>query len=90
MRRSGRLRSCGPTLTGASSPTVSVHLRDVMLWDGTEADPRPADVTIVDGRVAAMLPSGAAAGDEAVVLDLQGAFVQPGLVDMHVHLVYRT
>jgi imidazolonepropionase-like amidohydrolase len=67
---------------------VSVHLRDVMLWDGTEADPRPADVTIVDGRVAAMLPPGAAAGDEAVVLDLQGAFVQPGLVDMHVHLVW--
>jgi imidazolonepropionase-like amidohydrolase len=59
-----------------------------MLWDGTEADPRPADVTIVDGRVAAMLPPGAAAGDEAVVLDLQGAFVQPGLVDMHVHLVW--
>lgn len=67
---------------------MSVHLRDVMLWDGTQADPRPADVAIVDGRVRAVLPTGSAADDDAVVLDLHGAFVTPGLVDMHVHLVW--
>jgi imidazolonepropionase-like amidohydrolase len=68
--------------------TASVHLRDVMLWDGTPSDPRPADVTIEDGLVAVVLPPGSSASDEAVVVDLHGAFVQPGLVDMHVHLVW--
>ncbi len=67
---------------------MSVHLRDVILWDGTRADPRPADVTAADGLVTGVLPPGSAASDEATVLDLQGAFVQPGLVDMHVHLVW--
>ena len=68
--------------------SVSVHLRDVVLWDGTPADPHRADVTIADGLVAAVLPPGSRASEAAVVLDLHGAFVQPGLVDMHVHLVW--
>lgn len=67
---------------------MSVHLRDVMLWDGTRSDPRPADVAIVDGRVQMVLPAGSAADDDAVIMDLHGAFVQPGLIDMHVHLVW--
>ncbi len=67
---------------------MSVHLRDVMLWDGTLADPQPADVAIEDGLVTAVLPRGSTVGDDAVVVDLYGAFVQPGLVDMHVHLVW--
>lgn len=68
--------------------SVSVHLRDVVLWDGTPADPQRADVTIANGLVAAVLPPGSRASEAAVVLDLHGAFVQPGLVDMHVHLVW--
>jgi len=67
---------------------MSVHLRDVMLWDGTRSDPRPADVAIIDGRVRMVLPAGSAADDDAVIVDLHGAFVQPGLIDMHVHLVW--
>ena len=67
---------------------MPVHLRDALLWDGEESDPRRADVAIRDGRVQAVLPAGSAVAEEAMLVDLHGAFVMPGLVDMHVHLVW--
>lgn len=67
---------------------MSVHLRDVLLWDGGGPDPRPADVAIKDGRVQAVLSVGAPHDEDSLLVDLQGAFVMPGLIDMHVHLVW--
>lgn len=72
-------------------------LRNVHLIDGTGAPPRgPVDLTVRDGRIAQITdvqrptrrtrvqpeapPSGAR------VLDLDGAYVAPGLMDTHVHL----
>lgn len=54
------------------------------VFDGTGADPRPADVTVEDGRI---LDVGTGLdGDVAVELD--GATLLPGLFDCHVHVVF--
>ncbi len=64
-----------------------------LLQNGRVIDPRngidePADVLVVDGRIAAVLK----AGDKGAIpagcqrLDLKGMWVVPGLIDMHVHL----
>lgn len=45
------------------------------------------DLTIVDGRIASILPAGTATLDgDLPVLDLDGGIVLPRLVDAHVHL----
>lgn len=64
-------------------------LRDCTLWDGTTDDVRSGvDVVLRDGVVHAVLPAGLHRADDAGELDLSGRFVMPGLVDMHVHLVW--
>ncbi len=65
-------------------------MRPILLAGGRVIDPSQtldavADVLLVDGRVEAV-ESGLAAPDGAVVLDVAGRVVAPGLVDLHVHL----
>ncbi len=43
------------------------------------------DVVVRDGRIAGLLPPGGAAGGAAVNIDVTGAIVSPGLVDLHGH-----
>lgn len=50
-------------------------------------EPRPADIAIRDGKIAAVLPPGTAV--EAVqIFDAAGLFVTPGFVDSHMHDEY--
>lgn len=65
----------------------SVLLRGGTLWDGQQRQVRVgADVLVEDGRIAAV---GHEARDRgAHVVDLEGRYVLPGLIDMHVHLVW--
>ncbi|MCL7486892.1 MAG: dihydroorotase [Desulfobulbaceae bacterium] len=44
---------------------------------------RQGDLLIVDGRVA---PAGEAGPDSVRTIDVQGCWIVPGLIDMHVHL----
>ncbi len=53
------------------------------VFDGTGADPRPADVVVEDGRIVDI--GTGLDGDEAV--ELAGKTLLPGLFDCHVHLV---
>ena len=65
-----------------------VALAHVTVIDGTGAPARP-DQTIVlrDGSIAEVFPSTAKPPPpEAVLLDLTGRYVIPGLIDSHVHL----
>jgi imidazolonepropionase-like amidohydrolase len=66
-----------------------VALTHVRLIDGTGA-PAQDDRTVLieDGRIAAVGPSAAAPPADAVVLDLTGHTVLPGLVGMHDHMYY--
>jgi imidazolonepropionase-like amidohydrolase len=69
---------------------VTLLIQGGLIWDGWAPDPRPLDLSIDDyGKVVVMGPPGSvrAAGDD-LALQLDGAYVLPGLIDMHVHLVW--
>ncbi|GIU98208.1 MAG: hydrolase [Actinomycetota bacterium] len=55
------------------------------VFDGTGADPAPADVVVEDGRIVEVAPG--LDGDE--VVDCSGTTLLPGLFDCHVHLAAR-
>jgi imidazolonepropionase-like amidohydrolase len=62
-------------------------LRGGTLWDGQNPDMRRgADILVEDDRIVAVGPD--SAGRDVAVLDLEGRYVLPGLIDMHVHLVW--
>jgi len=71
---------------------VGLVLRGGLLWSGTEEPgeaPGHRDVTIEDGVVTGVWRRGTApATSDDVEVALDGAFVMPGLIDMHVHLVW--
>jgi len=56
-----------------------------LLFDGSGASPRPADLRLADGRVAAIEPPGALAEAAGPRLDATEAWVAPGIVDIHTH-----
>ena len=69
----------------APPPEGSLMLANARLIDGTGAPARDASLLILDGAIAdvgADLDPGLA----AEVLDLEGAFVAPGIIDSHVHI----
>jgi imidazolonepropionase-like amidohydrolase len=86
-----------PTLAPAVRPfvqvdTPTVALTHVRVIDGTGAPARP-DQTIVirDGRIASLGPSSSTSAPAgALVMDLAGKSVIPGLVMVHEHLFYPT
>lgn len=66
-----------------------VVLRDCVLWDGTTDRVRSdIDILLANGTIDAVTPAGQHRLDDATELDMAGRFVMPGLVDMHVHLVW--
>ena len=65
----------------ASSPTL---IRNATVLDGTGRRLDGADVLMRDGRIAAV-GTGLAA-DGATIVDAQGRWVTPGLIDVHSHL----
>lgn len=66
-------------------------LRGGLIWDGLAAEPQVADLRI-DDRVTGIYPPGqvprSAIEDDDVTVELDDAFVLPGLIDSHVHLVW--
>ena len=44
------------------------------------------DVQVIDGKIAAIAPAGAAFPGDGEELDVQGATVMPWLIDIHMHL----
>ncbi|RKO86250.1 hypothetical protein BDK51DRAFT_35159, partial [Blyttiomyces helicus] len=75
-------------------------IRNATLWDGVGGEFQGATVALVDGLVHAVKVGAAVGGEDfvvgvarevgievgdVVVLDVEGRFVTPGLVDMHSH-----
>lgn len=63
---------------------------DILIRGGHVVDPSQGisgslDLAVAEGRVAALLPPGAAA-DAKVTVDAGGSLVTPGLIDLHVHV----
>ncbi|GAA3660305.1 D-aminoacylase [Nonomuraea antimicrobica] len=65
-------------------PTFDLLLRGGFVLDGTGGPGRHADVGVLDGRIAAVLPATADA-TAAEVLDCAGLAVAPGFIDLHSH-----
>jgi len=68
-------------------PEGSLLLQNARLIDGTGAPPRPADLLIIDGRIAD-IGEGLEPERAAERVDLGGAAVTPGLIDSHVHITF--
>ena len=70
--------------------TAAVALTNVLLVDGTGADPRPGQTVLIrDGRIADVGPAGAVRVPAGVrSFDLGGHTVIPGIVGMHDHMFY--
>lgn len=66
----------------ASSDDFDLVIRGGTLVDGTGAPPRPADVGVKDGKVAAV---GEVRGTATRTVDATGAVVTPGFTDLHTH-----
>ncbi len=65
-----------------------IWLTNARLFDGTDAPPRgDAAVLIDDGRIARVGASGNAVPDAALVIDLAGKTLMPGIINAHVHAI---
>ncbi len=94
---SSALAAQRPTLAQAVRQFVQVDtsvvaLTHVRVVDGTGAPARPDQTVVIrDGRIAAIGPSSSTgAPPGALVMDLSGKSVIPGLVMVHEHLFYPT
>lgn len=67
---------------------MALVLRHALVWDGLSLEPRPADL-VLDGAITGVhSPGTAPAAAEDTTVQLDHAFVLPGLIDSHVHLVW--
>ncbi|CAG0958419.1 N-acetylglucosamine-6-phosphate deacetylase [Gammaproteobacteria bacterium] len=62
-----------------------ILLRNARLLDPEAAEPRAASLLLEEGRVAALLGADASGAGDAVVIDLDGRPLAPGLIDLHWH-----
>ena len=69
--------------------SVNLNFRDVRLVDQDQERAGLWDVEIRDGRIHAVLPaSSSIPTSDLPVVDAKGAYLLPGLIDLHVHLVW--
>ncbi|MCX8072962.1 MAG: dihydroorotase [Candidatus Binatia bacterium] len=66
---------------------MSLWIRGGLVIDPANDLEKVADLHIVNGRIAALVPAGAVEPEKTdLVIDATGLWVVPGLIDMHVHL----
>lgn len=62
-----------------------ILLRNALLLDPESPAPVAASLLLDEGRIAARLGADAADAGDAVVIDMDGQFLAPGLLDLHWH-----
>jgi imidazolonepropionase-like amidohydrolase len=80
----GILLTCGVAAMAHADTVVVTADRMIDVLAGRIVD-RP-QITIVDGRIAAVATQGSAAPADARRVDLKGMTLLPGLIDMHTHI----
>jgi imidazolonepropionase-like amidohydrolase len=64
-------------------------LRRGQVWNGLDSDYRRTDIVLDSGTIAELVPAGTyRPSSDDTVFELDEAFVLPGLIDAHVHLVW--
>ncbi len=68
----------------------SLIIVNALLWDGTEKEPEAEQlIEIRNGRIVRIAPMAKlGSGLNREILDVEGRFVMPGLIDCHCHLVF--
>jgi imidazolonepropionase-like amidohydrolase len=66
-----------------------VLFRNARLLDGTGAPPRAGVDVLIEGSRIAAVGTNAAPRAGAEVIDIDGRTLMPGLIDCHVHLIFR-
>ena len=85
MRTALRLAALAAVLPAAASAATLIHAG--RLIDGVGSTPRERVTIVVDGdRIRSIDAGFATPGNADEVVDLSGATVLPGFMDMHVHL----
>jgi imidazolonepropionase-like amidohydrolase len=64
-------------------------LKNIVLIDGISQDPVPGSYVVIDGDTIVATGTGEYASAAAEVIDGQGSYVLPGLIDAHVHLIWN-
>ena len=75
--------ACGIGGEAQSQERFDLLVRGGTLADGTSAEPRLADVGVVDGRIARVGSLGEAKAER--VIEAAGLVVAPGFIDVHTH-----
>lgn len=78
------MSEAGARETGMRTPP-SLLIRNALVFDGTGTPPKSEDVAIRDGRIAERGPALDPSKADRVV-DAQGLWLMPGLLDIHTHL----
>src|SRR2546423_5353794 len=85
----------GRTLCGVTTTSMTVTerrrltaIRAAWLFDGTSTTLMPDPTVVLDGTTIVAVGPSAPVPDGAIVVDLAGATLLPGLIDAHVHLAF--
>ncbi|BFM13066.1 amidohydrolase [Simiduia litorea] len=71
------------TYTVPASKTLLVKGANILVGDGSQAE--ATDLVVMDGKIQAM-GKGLQVPDDAVVIDANGKWLTPGLIDVHSHM----
>jgi imidazolonepropionase-like amidohydrolase len=83
---SGKVAATRVAIAPRSAGQQTIAVRAARLIDGTGAPPLLDAVVLIDGERIVAVGSGLAVPPDARVIDLGGATLLPGLIDLHTHL----
>ena len=68
-----------------AQPAWDTLIRNALVFDGTGTEPQAQDIAIKGGRIAAR-GSGLPASEAERIIEGEGQWLMPGLLDIHTHL----
>jgi len=83
----GKVRQLGWPLSFTVPPADPLLVRNIRIIDGTgDSATAPRDLQIERGRITRIAPAGALSPGKGAMLDAEGRWAIPGLMDLHAHI----